>query len=59
MSRFQKKDSEFIKGIREGNFICLDGIETASEQISQKFGTLCGELKTLNIYESGDNDSNF
>ena len=56
MSRFQKKDSEFIKGIREGNFICLDGIETASEQISQKLGTLCGELKTLNIYESGDND---
>ena len=56
MSRFQKKDSEFIKGIREGNFVCLDGIETASEQISQKLGSLCGELKSLNIYESGDND---
>ena len=56
ISRFKKEDSEFIKGIREGNFVCLDGIETASEQISQKLGSLCGELKTLNIYESGDDE---
>ena len=56
MSRFKKEDSDFIKGIREGNFVCLDGIETASEQISQKLGSFCGELKTLNIYESGDNE---
>jgi hypothetical protein len=56
MSRFKKEDSEFIKGIREGNFVCLDGIEEAKELISQKIASLCGESKTLNIYESGDNE---
>ena len=56
MSRFKKEDSELIKGIRNGNFVCLDGIETASEQISQKLASLCGELKSLNIYESGDDE---
>ena len=56
MSRFKKEDSEFVKGIREGNFVCLDGIEAATEQISQKIASLCGESKTLNIYESGDDE---
>jgi hypothetical protein len=56
MSRFKKEDSEFVKGKSEGNFVCLDGIEAATEQISQKLASLCGESKTLNIYESGDDE---
>jgi len=56
MSRFKKEDSEFIKGIKEGNFVFLDGIEAATEQISQKIASLCIESKTLNIYESGDDE---
>ena len=36
ISRFKKEDSEFIKGIREGNFVCLDEIEAATSKYHKK-----------------------
>jgi len=59
LSRFTHEDSELIKSIKKGKWIALDGIEMASQQISEKLSSLCGEIPTLNIYESGLDDLNF
>ena len=59
LNRFTHEDSELIKGIKEGKWIALDGIEMASQQISEKLSSLCGEIPTLNVFESGLDDLNF
>ena len=59
LNRFKHEDSELIKAIKTGKYIALDGIEMASPQISEKLSTLCGEVPTLNVFESGLEDSNF
>ena len=59
LNRFMHEDSELIKGIKIGKWIALDGIEMASTQISEKLSPLCGEVPTLNIFESGLEDLNF
>ena len=59
LNRFTHQDSELITGIKTGKWIVLDGIEMASTQISEKLSTLCGEVPTLNVFESGLEDLNF
>ena len=49
LNRFTHEDSELIKSIKKGKWIALDGIEMASQQISEKLSSLCGEIPTLNI----------
>ena len=59
LNRFMHQDSELITGIKTGKWIALDGIEMASTQISEKLSPLCGEVPTLNVFESGLEDLNF
>ena len=59
LNRFMHQDSELVNGIKMGKWIALDGIEMASTQISEKLSPLCGEVPTLNIFESGLEDLNF
>ena len=59
LNRFMHQDSELIKGIKTGKWIALDGIEMANTQISEKLSPLCGEVPTLNVFESGLEDLNF
>ena len=59
LNRFMHQDSELINSIRKGNWVALDGIEMANTQISEKISSLCGEIPTLNVYESGSDDLNF
>ena len=59
LNRFMHQDSELITGIKTGKWIALDGIEMANTQISEKLSPLCGEVPTLNVFESGLEDLNF
>ena len=59
LNRFMHQDSELIIGIKTGKWIALDGIELANIQISEKLSSLCGEVPTLNVFESGQEDLNF
>ena len=59
LNRFMHKDSELITGIKSGKWIALDGTEMASGQISEKLSSLCSEVPSLNIFESGFEDLNF
>ena len=59
LNRFMHQDSELINGIKTGKWIALDGIEMANSQISEKLSPLCGEVPTLNVFESGLEDLNF
>ena len=59
LNRIRHEDSELIKGIKNGSWIALDGIEMANIQISEKLSSLCGEVPTLNVYESGLKNLNF
>ena len=59
LNRFKHQDSELIVGIKEGRWIVLDGIEMAESQISEKLSSLCGEIPSLNVFESGNEDLNF
>ena len=59
LNRFMHQDSELITGIKTGKWIALDGLEMASTQISEKLSPLCGEVPTLNVFESGLEDLNF
>ena len=59
LNRFIHEDSELIKGIKNGKWIMLDGLEMASIQISEKLSGLCDEEPILNVFESGLEDLNF
>jgi len=59
LNRFMHQDSELITGIKTGKWIALDGLEMASTQISEKLSPLCGEVPTLNVFESGREDLYF
>ena len=59
LNRFMHQDSELITGIKTGKWIALDDIEMANIQISEKLSPLCGEVPTLNVFESGLEDLNF
>ena len=50
--RFEYEESDFLKAIKEGDWILLDGIENASSSIIENVTLLCGEKPELNLYES-------
>ena len=47
------QNSELITLIKTGKWIALFDIEMANIQVSEKLYPLCGEVPTLNIFESG------
>ena len=52
-SRFKTQKSTFIKSIEDGNWILIDGIESAPPQIAEKISSLCGDNPELDLIECG------
>ena len=53
VNQLQYKESDFIRALREGEWVLIDGIESAPNQIIEKLISLCGDNPELNIYETG------
>ena len=53
VNQIQYKESDFIKALRDGEWVLVDGIESAPNQIIEKIISLCGDDPELNIFESG------
>ena len=45
--------SDFIRALKEGEWVLIDGIESAPNQIIEKIISLCGDNPELNIFETG------
>ena len=59
VNRFIHRDSEFIKSVKDGGWILLDGMEHSPIIISEKLSSFCEDNPSLNIYESGTEDLKF
>ena len=53
VNQIQYRESDFIKALREGEWVLIDGIESAPNQIIEKIIALCGDNPELNIFETG------
>ena len=53
--RFKKKESTFIKALKNGDWVLIDGIESANPVISDKLIRLCDENSELDLTETGEN----
>ena len=53
VNQIRYKESDFIKALREGEWVLIDGIESAPNQIIEKIISLCGDNPELNIFETG------
>ena len=53
VNRFERQESTFIHALRNGEWVLIDGIESAPSVIAEKISTLCGEKPELNLYEYG------
>ena len=53
VNRFEHKESAFIHAIKKGEWVLIDGIESAPSVIAEKISSLCGENPELNLYEYG------
>ena len=53
VNRFEHQESAFINAIRKGEWVLIDGIESAPSVIAEKISSLCGEKPELNLYEYG------
>ncbi|KAK8878640.1 hypothetical protein M9Y10_005420 [Tritrichomonas musculus] len=51
--RFENKESKFVEAMREGEWVLIDGIESAPPEIAEKIASLCGENPELNLFECG------
>ncbi|KAK8895427.1 hypothetical protein M9Y10_023891 [Tritrichomonas musculus] len=54
--RFTHQESEFIKALKEGKWVLIDGIESAPPEIAQKISSLCGDDPELHLIERGKNN---
>jgi len=52
-SRFKTQKSTFIKAMEIGEWILIDGIESAPSQIPEKISSLCGDNPELDLIECG------
>ncbi len=52
-SRFKTQKSTFIKAMENGEWILIDGIESAPAQIAEKISSLCGDNPELDLIECG------
>ena len=55
-NRFVQNESAFIKAIKEGKWVLVDGIESAPPEIAQKISSLCGDDPELHLIETGKNN---
>ncbi|OHT04875.1 hypothetical protein TRFO_27550 [Tritrichomonas foetus] len=53
VNRFDHQESQFIRSIKNGEWVLIDGIESAPSEIAEKIASLCGENPELNLYECG------
>ena len=53
--RFKKNESMFIKALKEGFWVLIDGIESANPVISDKLIGLCDDNPELDLTETGEN----
>ena len=53
VNQIKYKESDFIRALREGEWVLIEGIESAPNQIVEKLISLCGDNPELNIYETG------
>ena len=53
VNQIKYRDSDFLRALREGEWVLIDGIESAPNQIIEKIISLCGDNPELNIFESG------
>lgn len=51
--RFKQQESQFIKAMQNGEWVLIDGIESAPSEIAVKLTSLCGENPELNLFEYG------
>ena len=54
VNQFNYHESEFIKALKNGNWVLIDGIDLAPNEIIEKLLCLCGDNREFNIYESDD-----
>lgn len=54
--RFTHQESEFIKALKKGKWVLIDGIESAPPEIAQKISSLCGDDPELHLIECGKNN---
>ena len=52
-SRFKIQKSTFIKSMENGDWILIDGIESAPPQVAEKISSLCGDNPELDLIECG------
>ena len=52
-SRFKTLKSTFIKSMENGDWILIDGIESAPPQVAEKISSLCGDNPELDLIECG------
>jgi len=53
-NRFHHEESAFIKAIRNGEWVLIDGIELAPPEIAEKISSLCGDDPELDLTECGE-----
>lgn len=53
---FMFVESEFVKAIRNGAWVVLDGVNSAPPEVIERLNSLLEERPTLNLYESPDGD---
>ena len=52
--RFNERESSFIKAIKEGDWVFIDGIEFAPPHFSEKISSLCNQQRELELFEYGE-----
>ena len=50
---YKQEDSAFIKAMQKGDWVLIDGIESAQKELFERIVSLCQENPVLNLYERG------
>lgn len=53
VNRFEHQKSTFLNAMKNGEWVLIDGIESAPSVIAEKISSLCGANPELNLYEYG------
>jgi hypothetical protein len=55
LHHLQQEDSAFIKAIKTGKWVLMDGIESAPRELFEKICSLCSREPFLDLFEKGPN----
>lgn len=53
MHHLSQEDSAFIQAMTNGDWVLLDGIESAPKELFEKISSLCAEDPFLDLFEKG------